>query len=115
VREVLRHDQNAWLCQPDNAEALVAGLNRLMEDKALAERLATAAQTDSAGLTWAARGARISAILIELLQAPGTTSARWDKAQSQRWRRLSWRWLQHLRRSRFWVLPPDELPDDSHG
>jgi glycosyltransferase involved in cell wall biosynthesis len=115
VREVLRHGQNAWLCQPDKVEALVAGLIRLTEDSALAERLATAAQNDSSVLTWAARAARISVILIERLQVPRTAPARWDREQSLRWRRLSWRWLHHLRRSRFWVLPPDELPDDPHG
>ena len=115
VREVLRHGENAWLCPPDKVEALVAGLTRLTEDAALADRLAAAAQAESRGLTWAARAGRISAILTDRLQAPPEARAPWGQAQGARWRRLSWRWLHHLRRSRFWVLPPEELTDDHRG
>ncbi|WP_419757693.1 glycosyltransferase family 4 protein [Acidisoma sp.] len=115
VREVLRHDENAWLCPPDNVEALVTGLLRLTEDADLTERLAATAQADSADLTWSARAGRISAILTNRLQAPRTAPAPWGRAQGARWRRLSWRWLRHLRRSRFWVLPLEELTDDRRG
>jgi glycosyltransferase involved in cell wall biosynthesis len=115
VREVLRHGQNAWLCPPDKVEALVTGLSRLTEDPGFAKRLAAAAQADSAALTWAARAGRISVILTDRLQSPLVPPAPWGRAQGIRWRRLSWRWLHHLRRSHFWVLPPEELPDDPHG
>jgi len=115
VREVLRHGDNAWLCPPDDVEALVAGLTRLTEDAAFAQRLAAAALADSSGLTWTARAARISAILTDRLQAPRVATVPWGRAQAMRWRRLSWRWLHHLRRSHFWVLPPEEPTDEPHG
>ena len=115
VREVLRHGENAWLCPPDRVEALVAGLVRLTGDAALAQRLAAAAQADSAGLTWAARAARIAAILTDRLGSTASAPAPWGRLQSTRWRRQSWRWLHHLRRSHFWVLPPEELTDDRRG
>ncbi|MCB8881058.1 glycosyltransferase [Acidisoma cellulosilytica] len=115
VREVLRHGENAWLCAPDQPEALVDGLMRLTEDAGLAARLAAAAQADSAALTWTARATRISSILTERLQAHRTAPAPWGRQQSMRWRQLSWRWLRHLRRTRFWILPPDELTDEPNG
>jgi glycosyltransferase involved in cell wall biosynthesis len=115
VREVLRHGENAWLCPPDRVEALVAGLVRLTGDAALAQRLTAAAQADSAGLTWAARAARIAAILTDRLGSTASAPAPWGRLQSTRWRRQSWRWLHHLRRSHFWVLPPEELTDDRRG
>jgi hypothetical protein len=109
VREVLRHGQSAWLCPPDRVEALVTGLIRLTEHAGLAERLATAAQADSSELTWIARAARISDILTERLEAPGVVPSPWARVQGMRWRRLK-----HLWRSRFWVLPQEELIDDPH-
>ena len=115
VREVLRHGENAWLCPPDKVDALVAGLVRLTEDTAFATQLAAVAQADSAGLTWVARATRISAILADRLQAPRVAPAPWGRAQGMRWRQLSWRWLHHLSRSRFWVLPPEEPTRDPRG
>jgi glycosyltransferase involved in cell wall biosynthesis len=115
VREVLRHGENAWLCPPDQLEALVTGLVRLTGDRAFAQSLSAAAQADSAGLTWAARASRLSVLLTNRMQAPLVAPAPWGRAQGMRWRRLSWRWLHHLRRSHFWVLPPEELTDEPHA
>ena len=55
LREVLRHNENAILVEADNAKALANGITLLLNDRALADRLAAAARKDVEAMTWAAR------------------------------------------------------------
>ncbi len=111
VAEVLHHGRNAWLCPPDDAGALAAGLRRLTADADLAYRLAAAAQSDSQSLTWEARGARIAAIITARRHAaPASGASGWRPGQFRGWARQSWRWLVHLIRKRSLFLPPRALP-----
>ena len=107
IREVLVHDRNAYLCRPDDPDALAAGLRALVADPATAARLAENARLDSRDLTWEARARRIVDIITERLQSARTEHGTWGRAQSRVWLRQSRRWLWHLLRTRSWVLPPD--------
>ncbi len=53
--ELLKHNQNAWLVQPDDEADELAGFNKLIDDEALIERLSSAAAEDAKSLTWDAR------------------------------------------------------------
>ncbi len=59
LREVLHSDENALLVPPDDAVALAVGLERLLADTALSERLAAQARRDVAAFTWEARARAI--------------------------------------------------------
>ena len=107
VAEVLKHDENALLVQPDDLEALVAGLSALTTDDALAARLAAGAATDSLGYTWAARAEKIIAQVKDWAAETTPRPGLWGAAQSARWRQGSVRWLLHFIRTRAPVLPPD--------
>ena len=109
VREVLRHRENAFLCRPDRVDLLVAGLRTLMDDRALAASLASAALRDSAELTWEARARRIADIAADSLHTPRQEQGRWGPAQQRDWLSRSARWLLHLVRTGSWVLPPPDL------
>ncbi len=63
VAEVLKAGETAYLCPPDNLDALVAGLQRLTTEPELAARLAANAAADSHNFTWAARAKKIAAII----------------------------------------------------
>jgi len=52
LQEFARHDENAWLVAPGNAEALADGLRRLLHDPALRRRLAAGGLETAAGRTW---------------------------------------------------------------
>ena len=65
--ELLEHGSNAWLVPPDNSDAAAEGLDRLLRDNALADRLAANALSLSEGLTWDARGEKIERFLRERL------------------------------------------------
>lgn len=65
--ELLEHGTNAWLVPPDNSDAAAEGLDRLLGDPALADRLAANALRLSEGLTWDARGQKIERFLRERL------------------------------------------------
>jgi glycosyltransferase involved in cell wall biosynthesis len=56
VREVLRDGHSALLVAPDSAEALRAGLQRVLSDPSLQRRLADAAREAAKAYSW--RGAR---------------------------------------------------------
>ncbi len=60
IREVLRHDVNAWLVTPDDPEALAAGIAHLLHRPALCDRLAAQAQSDVRRHTWDARARTIA-------------------------------------------------------
>jgi glycosyltransferase involved in cell wall biosynthesis len=106
VREVLRHGDNAFLCRPDNVDALVKGICLLTIDPALGTRLAAAARTDSRDFTWAARAEAIARIVADRLQSRPLSRAVWNGAHYRAWLRQSLRWLSHLIRKRSWLLPP---------
>jgi glycosyltransferase involved in cell wall biosynthesis len=59
VREVLTHEVNALLVEPDDADALLAGLQRILSDRAMAERIAAQARSDVERHTWPKRAASI--------------------------------------------------------
>lgn len=107
VREVLKHNHNALLCQPDNVESLVAAIASVTEGTALAQRLAETAQTESRDLTWDARAQKIAALITSRLQPPvPVRHGAWNIGQFRNWARQSLRWLVHLVRNHSWVLPP---------
>ncbi|MYD94393.1 MAG: glycosyltransferase family 4 protein [Chloroflexi bacterium] len=63
LREVLHHERNALLVAPDEPNALAEDVTRLLNDKALANRLATAARLEVESRTWTRRAAAISEFL----------------------------------------------------
>ena len=67
LREVLRHDQNAWLVAPDDVEALAAGLRALLADRVRAARLAATARTEARRYDWSERGRSVARFLRERL------------------------------------------------
>ena len=106
VQEVLRHDDNAFLCTPDCPASLVDGISILMHDAKLSERLAAKALADSRDFTWEARARKIADLLDDRLRSHPVERGRWGSAQRRIWLGQSWRWLVHLLRTRSWVLPP---------
>lgn len=67
IREVLRHEENALLAEAGDAEAFAQAIRRLLEDRALAERLARAAAQDVQAHTWPKRAERLEALFREVL------------------------------------------------
>jgi len=59
LKEILRHDENAWLVQPGDPSALAEGIKTLLSDRNRAERLAEKARQDVKRYTWKARAAQI--------------------------------------------------------
>ncbi len=64
IKEILRHDENAWLVRPGDPLALAEGIRILLSDRNRAESLAKTAGKDVRSYTWEARAAQI----IELIQ-----------------------------------------------
>jgi glycosyltransferase involved in cell wall biosynthesis len=52
LREVLIHDQNAWLVEPDSAAALATGLKHLTADPSLCDRLSIQARLTAENFSW---------------------------------------------------------------
>jgi glycosyltransferase involved in cell wall biosynthesis len=65
-REVLRDGENALLVPPGDSEALAAALRRVLEDRALATRLARTAFSEAPAYTWDARARRLRRVLEEV-------------------------------------------------
>jgi glycosyltransferase involved in cell wall biosynthesis len=65
LREVLRPDENAVLVEAGSAEALAAGIARVIGNAGLASRLAAQARDDVREWTWDRRAARLEALLAE--------------------------------------------------
>lgn len=63
LREVLHHERNALLVEPDEPSALAEAVTRLLSDEALANRLATAARLEVESRTWTRRAAAIREFL----------------------------------------------------
>lgn len=110
VTEVLKHNETAWLCPPDSLDALVAGLDKLANDRELAERLAANARMDSQNYTWSARAEKIHATVGEwLARGDNTAPGHWGTTQETAWKRGSRRWFRHFIRTRRVTLPPGEI------
>ena len=60
LREVLRHDENAWLVPPDDPRALAAGIDVLLGDTARSGRLAHTARAGVQNRTWDVRAQAIA-------------------------------------------------------
>jgi glycosyltransferase involved in cell wall biosynthesis len=65
LREILTHEQDALLVEPENAPALAAAIERLLGDEALRARLGAALGARAAHHTWDARAQR----LVEWMRA----------------------------------------------
>jgi glycosyltransferase involved in cell wall biosynthesis len=59
LRTVLRHEENALLCEPDSVEALAAAVRRVLADADLGRRLADRAREDVQSYTWDRRAKTI--------------------------------------------------------
>ena len=69
IEEILRHDGNAWLVAPDDPAAAAAALQRLLDDEPTRQRLAAEALHAASQFTWDARAVKITAFVVERLQA----------------------------------------------
>lgn len=68
LREVLAHEQNALLVAPGDVRALAGAIQRLLDDPALASRLAAAARAKADDYSWSRRAERLEALLNEVTQ-----------------------------------------------
>lgn len=71
MREVLVHEGNAVLCEPDSTESCVVAIERIVNDAELAQRLGEQARADAAQYTWRQRAWRIIAFLARRVDAAG--------------------------------------------
>ena len=69
LREVLTHDETAWLVPAGDSQALAIAMKRLAADPALRERLGQAALALSENFTWAKRAERLEAAFNKALSA----------------------------------------------
>ncbi len=69
IREVISDDVNALLVPPGDAEALAAAIQRLLNDPALASRLARAALDEVPKYSWQRRAERLEALFSETIAA----------------------------------------------
>jgi glycosyltransferase involved in cell wall biosynthesis len=63
LREMLRPNENALLVAPDDVDAAVTNVRRVIGDERLAEQLGATALQDSAQYTWTKRAERLSRFL----------------------------------------------------
>jgi len=66
VPEYARHESSAWLCDPGKPDQLEEGIERLIMDSSLRERLSTNAARESSKWTWSAAGVKLGAYLKTL-------------------------------------------------
>jgi glycosyltransferase involved in cell wall biosynthesis len=114
VMEVLKHGKNAFLCAPDNVDALVAAVQTMASDSEMAARLAATALADSREFTWDARAGKIAAIIESRLRTAPAERGVWSRTQFRAWAYQSRRWLVHLVRERSFVLPPAAIVPAAH-
>ncbi|HXG54718.1 MAG TPA: glycosyltransferase family 4 protein [Vicinamibacterales bacterium] len=70
IREILRDNENAVLVEPGRVDALAEGIRRVLDNRALADRLARSALGDAPQYTWARRAERIEALLVTVASQP---------------------------------------------
>ena len=63
LREVLRHGENAWLVKPGDPRALAEGMDRLLQDLSLRDRIARQSKVEAQQYSWEQRAAKILAHL----------------------------------------------------
>jgi glycosyltransferase involved in cell wall biosynthesis len=73
-REVLRDNEHACLIEPGKPDALARGIRRVLEDMALAERIARNAFEQAPAYSWARRAERIEELLEEVVRSVGHSS-----------------------------------------
>jgi len=66
IREILRNNETALLVEPGSAAALADGIRRLLDDRALAARLAQAALDAAPAYSWGRRAERLEALLASV-------------------------------------------------
>jgi glycosyltransferase involved in cell wall biosynthesis len=71
LRELLKHDVDAWLVSPDDARALAAGIRRVLDDDALRTRLAKQLHERAPEHTWDARARQLLGWFHLLLRHAG--------------------------------------------
>ena len=69
IREVLQDGETALLVEAGSPKAFAAGIDRLLADRGLAERLARNAATHAAAFTWARRAERLESLFAEVRAA----------------------------------------------
>lgn len=65
LREILHHNENAWLITPDDPQALADGIATLLHDRPLAARLAAQARRDVDKYTWELRSKNILRVVAK--------------------------------------------------
>jgi len=75
VLEFAEHGSNAWVIEPDSAEAIADGLRRLITDAALRRELARGALSTAGARDWASVYDRLLADYREAVAAKGATVA----------------------------------------
>ena len=70
LREVLKHGQNALLVPPENANAIAAAVNQLLNNDALRNQLGAAAAELAKSYSWEARAKIITRFMTQTLTAP---------------------------------------------
>jgi glycosyltransferase involved in cell wall biosynthesis len=70
IREILTDGENACLVAPGDAHALAAGIRRVLDDPALAARIARRAFEDAAAYSWDRRAERLEALLSDVVKRP---------------------------------------------
>jgi len=65
LKEILRHDENAWLVPPGEPAGLAEGIKTLLTDQKRAQRLAQKACEEVKGYTWETRAAHIVELIRE--------------------------------------------------
>ena len=65
-REFLKDGENALLVPPGDVAALASAIERLLEDRPLAERIAATAYAEAPQYSWDARAQRLGELLREV-------------------------------------------------
>ncbi|MCD6385700.1 glycosyltransferase family 4 protein, partial [Candidatus Sumerlaeota bacterium] len=68
LREILRHNHNAYLVRPDDPKALAQGITTLLKDNDLRRRIAEQGKKDAANFTWSARAQKIYSFITRVCQ-----------------------------------------------
>jgi glycosyltransferase involved in cell wall biosynthesis len=95
VRQVMQNERNAILVPPDNAQALHKGLEMLLRDKSLMNRLASQAYQDVQNYTWDRRAARILDFIENRLAETSDTTFTLSRAVQYYCRRRLGQWARH--------------------
>lgn len=76
IESVIDHDDNGLLVAPGNPRAFAAAIDRVLEDRLLARRLAQRSHAGSARYTWSALADRVASIYLKVLTEtrPASTS-----------------------------------------